>query len=50
MIQFYETYASLEFVSPVRTQLQNSDIENDKIVSKVGTQFHFEFQDIRKPF
>ena len=48
MIQFYETYASVEFVSPVRTQLQNTDIESDKIVSTVGTEFHFELQDIRK--
>src|SRR5690606_36406260 len=48
MIQFYETYASVEFVSPVRTQLQSTDIQSDKIVSTVGTEFHFELQDIRK--
>jgi len=48
MIQFYETYASVEFVSPVRTHLQNSDIQSDKIVSTVGTEFHFELQDNRK--
>src|SRR5690606_24974995 len=48
MIQFYETYASVEFVSPVRTQLQNTDIQSDKVVSTVGTEFHFELQDIRK--
>ncbi|SJN27903.1 DUF1016 N-terminal domain-containing protein [Sphingobacterium sp. JB170] len=48
MIQFYETYASVEFVSPVRTQLQNTDIQSDKMVSTVRTEFHFELQDIRK--
>lgn len=48
MTQFYETYASVEFVSPVGTQLQSADIQSDKIVSTVETEFHFERQDIRK--
>lgn len=42
MIQFYETYASHAIVSAVRTQLQNTDNQNDIIVSAVRTQFEVE--------
>ena len=48
MIQFYETYASVEFVSPVVTQLQNNDNQETKIVSPAVTQLEFQPQDIRK--
>lgn len=46
MIQFYETYAAHSIVSAVRTQLQNSDNQNNKIIASSRTQF--ETQDIRK--
>lgn len=47
MIQFYETYNKTLIVSAARTQLQNTDKQHDIIVSPVGTQFHFEYQDIK---
>jgi predicted nuclease of restriction endonuclease-like (RecB) superfamily len=45
MNQFYETYASMTFVSPVMTQMQISDIQNSKIVPAMRTQM--EISDIR---
>ena len=33
MIQFYETYASMQLVSTVRTQLQNAENQDSTIVS-----------------
>jgi hypothetical protein len=48
MVQFYETYADTQIVSAVRTQLQNTDNQNNKIVAAVRTQLHFQSQDIRK--
>ncbi len=48
MIQFYETYANVEFVSPVVRQIQHADNQYDKIVSPLVTQFEFLPQDITK--
>jgi predicted nuclease of restriction endonuclease-like (RecB) superfamily len=48
MVQFYATYADTQIVSAVRTQLQNTDNQNNKIVAAVRTQLHFQSQDIRK--
>lgn len=48
MVQFYETYANVEFVAPVVRQLQSEENQETKIVSPVVTQFEFQPQDIRK--
>ncbi|MHC8949124.1 PDDEXK nuclease domain-containing protein [Sphingobacterium hungaricum] len=48
MIQFYETYANVEFVASAGRQSQNADNQNNEIVAPVGTQFEFQPQDIRK--
>ncbi|MBZ4190573.1 PDDEXK nuclease domain-containing protein [Niabella beijingensis] len=47
MIQFYETYAESLIVSAVRTQLQHTDKQSNKVVTPVRTQFGFQIQDIR---
>ena len=47
MIEFYETYASVEFVSPLVTQLQLNENQEIKIVSPEMRQFDFKLQDIR---
>lgn len=47
MVQFYETYAEVQFVASVRRQIQNTDNKNDIIVASVRTQFQFQLQDIR---
>jgi len=48
MIQFYETYASAEFVSPVVTQILQNENQETKFVGPAVTQFDFQPQDIRK--
>ena len=48
MIQFYETYASMQFVSAVRTQLQNAENQDSTTVSSPRRQLDVEPQDIRK--
>lgn len=47
MLQFYETYASVEFVTPVVTQLQHNENQEVKFVTPVVTQFEFQPQDIK---
>jgi predicted nuclease of restriction endonuclease-like (RecB) superfamily len=46
MVQFYETYSSMPFVSPVMTQIQVTDSQEDKIVSSAMTQL--EVSDIKQ--
>ncbi len=46
MKQFYETYISMPFVSPVVTQIQIADNQADEFVSSAMTQL--EFSDIRQ--
>ncbi|HYO22813.1 MAG TPA: PDDEXK nuclease domain-containing protein [Flavisolibacter sp.] len=46
MKQFYETYSSASFVSPVMTQIQLSENESTAIVSSAMTQF--EISDVKE--
>ena len=48
MIQFYETYTSVEIVSPVAQQLQNNENKETKTVPQAVAHFEFQLQDIRK--
>ncbi|HIX53952.1 MAG TPA: PDDEXK nuclease domain-containing protein [Candidatus Sphingobacterium stercoripullorum] len=48
MIQFYETYAGTKFVATARTQIQNIEKQEAKIVATVGRQLQPQPQDIRK--
>lgn len=48
MIQFYETYASVEFVSPLVTQILQDEKQETKFVAPAVTQIDFQPQDIRK--
>ena len=48
MIQFYETYASVEFVSPLVTQILQNENQETKFVAPLVTQIDFQPQDIRK--
>lgn len=42
MVQFYETYSTIEFVSATLSQIENVEKENDMIVSAMPTQLHDE--------
>ena len=48
MIQFYDTYDSVEFVAPLAQQLQNNENQKTKTVPQAVAQFEFQLHDIRK--
>lgn len=48
MVQFYETYVNTQIVSTARTQIQNTEKQETKIVATVGRQLQTQPQDIRK--